>query len=172
MPVRFECTSLAKKAIYKYSSFPFFYRGPQSWSLEWQFQNFHFFPAATVSKCVEPELQKSLLCVWREAPSGNRKKVFPQFLKILRAGGQNFNCIIQGPPRAIGGKILATVPWPTCPQKKTLEISPKIANFKLHESLQIQKDRVNVRKSPYKWAEVQPRPLSLRASTAENQKFR
>ena len=47
------------------------------------------------------------------------EKVFPQFLKILRGQGQNFDCVIRGPQRGICGEILVTVPWPISPEKKS-----------------------------------------------------
>ena len=51
------------------------------------------------------------------------KKVFPKFSKILRA---------------VGDKILATVPWPTSSEKNS-EISPKIDDISSYAKIPIQK---------------------------------
>jgi len=51
------------------------------------------------------------------------KKVFPKFRKNLRGGGQYFECAKRRPPRAIRGKILATVPEKN--QKKIPKFSRK-----------------------------------------------
>ena len=61
---------------------------------------------------------------FRSRPPGRptTKKVFPQFLKNLRGGVQIFACGIRGPPRPIGDKMLATVPWPTSSERNS-EIS-------------------------------------------------
>ena len=45
------------------------------------------------------------------------QKVFPQFLQIVRGQDQNFDCVIQGPPRVVRDKISVTVLQLISPQK-------------------------------------------------------
>jgi len=56
------------------------------------------------------------------------KKVFPQFPKIFRGQGRNFDCVIRGPPRVVCGEILVTVPWPISPEKNS-KFSPNFVDF-------------------------------------------
>ena len=83
------------------------------------FSKLSLFAAATVPKCVAPTIQKLFYFVLQKVPSRCRlkfgantsfcplgcgaptpKKVFPQFVKIVRGQGQNFDCVIRGPQGA------------------------------------------------------------------------
>jgi len=82
------------------------------------------------------------------------KKVFPHFLKNLKGRGQFFDCAIRGPPRPVRDKILATVPWPTFPEKNS-EISRKIDFLSSYKNFPLAKKIVAIRADAvYKWTVV------------------
>ena len=110
---------------------------PESWSLVRHFQNYHFLRRPLCRSMFRQRSRSSFILYWggplEEAvlslgqtpillPSGTPgppppKKVFPQFLKILRGQGQNFDCVIRGPSRGVCDEILVTVSSPISPQK-------------------------------------------------------
>ena len=88
------------------------------------------------------------------------KKVYPQFLKIFRGQGRNFDCVIRGPPRVVCGENLVTVPWPVSPEKNS-KISPKIVNFSSYANFRTFKNIECMRRGPpYDTAKGHPRTLS------------
>jgi len=103
---------------------------PPKRSQSTKFQNFHFFARPLCQNALRQRLRTSFI-LHPTAPASERlyafeggplnfglrppwaahpKKVFPKFFKNLREGGQFFECVIRGPPRAVRDKILASVP--------------------------------------------------------------
>ena len=90
------------------------------------------------------------------------QKVFPQFLKIFRGQGRNFDCIIRRPLRVVCGENLVTVPWPVSPEKNS-KISPKIVNFSSYANFRTFKKIECMRRGPpYDTAKRHRRRLSPR----------
>jgi len=76
---------------------------------------------------------------------------FPHFLKNLRGRGQFFDCAIRGRLRPVRDKILATVPWPTFPEKNS-KFSPKIDFLSSYKNFPLAKIDYNMRADArYTW---------------------
>ena len=98
------------------------------------------------------------------------KKVFPQFPKIFRGQGRNFDCVIWGPPRVVSDEILVTVPQPTAPQKNS-KVLTNIVDFSSYTNFRPSKKIEWMRPgAPYDDAKNLPNRLTPRDFLAKKPK--